>query len=91
MAYMAAVLKDGGKSFCMERIRRGMTIQELAKRSGLSVTVISRMDGEVTKAVRPLSAQKLCVALGMTFDDLFTIQLVARQRSGMRDAMPKNL
>ena len=55
------------------RIYQGMSIRDVAVKAGISVAAVSRMERGAAQSVRPTSAQKLCIALGKEFDDLFVI------------------
>lgn len=51
------------------RVKKGVTIQELAKRAGMSVTTISRLERGVGHA-RMFSVNKIAEALGVEVEDL---------------------
>lgn len=70
----AAIPNKGGIDICKIRIRQGLSVNSLAKKAGLSPAAVSKIERGVSRSIRPLSAQKLCNALGMPFDDLFTIE-----------------
>lgn len=73
-AKVATINSDGG-SICLARIQKGLSIRALANKSGLSVAAVSKIERGATKNIRPLSAQKICSALEVPFDDLFTIKV----------------
>lgn len=77
MARLTASLVNG-QSISKARIEQGMSMSKLALKSGLSVASISKIERGTTQSVRPLSAQKICDAMGIPFDNLFTIETVAR-------------
>lgn len=54
------------------RLRQGLTLRGLGELTGLTERTILRV--EQGKAVRPSTAQKLCIALSCSFDDLFEIR-----------------
>ena len=54
------------------RIRKGLSMNELAKKADLNVAVISRIENELS-IPRPKTALKICDALGVGFDEIFEI------------------
>lgn len=74
MECLTATAKGGGKSICMARIQKGMSMRALATKAGMSVSAISKIERGAVQAVRPLSAHKICSALEVPFDSLFSIQ-----------------
>ena len=70
---LVATATGGGKNICMTRIQKGLSMRALAAKAGISVTAISKMERGTVQSIRPLSAQKICTALEVPFDSLFTI------------------
>lgn len=70
---LVAKAKRGCRSITDERIRRGKSMRELSKLSGLSTAAISSIERGKSSSVRPLSAQKICDGLGVEFDALFEL------------------
>lgn len=54
------------------RIKKGLSLSELANRMGVNASVVARM--EKGQPVRPTTAKKVCAALNETFETLFTIE-----------------
>lgn len=75
MSSKVATINPDGGSICLARIQKGLSIRALANKSGLSVAAVSKIERGATKNIRPLSAQKICSALEVPFDDLFTINV----------------
>lgn len=69
---LVAETKRGCRSITDERIRRGKSMRELSKASGLSTAAISNIE-RGKGPIRPLSAQKICNGLGVEFDALFEL------------------
>lgn len=57
----------------MARIKKGMSMRALAEKAGMSVSAISKIERGAVRSIRPLSAQKICSALDVSFDALFDI------------------
>jgi transcriptional regulator with XRE-family HTH domain len=59
----------------LRRIReeRGLTVEELAERSGISVTTIRAVE-RGTREARGDTVAKLAKPLGLTFDDVWRLQ-----------------
>ena len=70
---LVAEARRGWKSITEERIKRGKSMRELSKLSGLSTAAISSIERGKGSSVRPLSAQKICDGLGVEFDSLFEV------------------
>ena len=60
------------KEFQAIRIKKGLSLSELANQMGVNASVVTRM--EKGQPVRPATAQKVCAALNETFETLFTIE-----------------
>lgn len=73
MECLVATVTGGGKSICMARIQKGMSMRALAEKAGLSVSAVSKIERGAVQSIRPLSAQKICSALEVPFDSLFAI------------------
>ncbi len=69
----AATVVAKGEEIARARIYKGMSINILAERSGLSVSAIYKIENRGGQTVRPLSAQKICSALDVSFETLFDI------------------
>lgn len=54
------------------RIKKGLSITQLAKQMQVKPSVVSRMERGQT--VRPATAHKVCMALNESFETLFTIE-----------------
>lgn len=54
------------------RIKKGLSLSELANRMEVNVSVVSKM--EKGHPVRPATAKKTCAALNETFESLFVIE-----------------
>lgn len=54
------------------RIKKGMSIRALSKNSGLSTATICKAENGNAFPM-PMTAKKICDALGADFDDLFEI------------------
>ena len=54
------------------RVRAGFTQNSLAKASGTSSALISRVESGSTN-LRPSNAIKICRALGVEFDEVFSL------------------
>ena len=73
MACLTAIPVNRGMSICVTRIHKGLSVRALATKAGLSVSAISKIERGAVQSIRPLSAQKICTALEVPFDSLFTI------------------
>lgn len=60
------------KEFQTIRIKKGLSLSELANQMEVNVSVVSKM--EKGRPVRPVTARKACVALNEAFETLFTIE-----------------
>lgn len=60
------------REFQAIRIKKGLSLSELANKMGVNASVVARM--EKGQPVRPATARKVCVALNETFETLFTIE-----------------
>ncbi len=60
------------EDFPIIRIKRGYSLNELARRMGANPSVVYSI--EKGKGVRPATAKKACDALQMSFEDLFIIE-----------------
>lgn len=75
MRARVVTINPDGRSICLTRIQKGLSIRALANKSGLSVAAVSKIEQGATKNIRPLSAKKICSALEVPFDDLFIIKV----------------
>ena len=59
----------------LQRIRegRGLTVEELAKKSGMSVTTIKAVESG-TREARGETVANLAKALGLSFDEVWRLQ-----------------
>ena len=73
MECLAATVTGGGKSICMARIKKGLSMRALAEKAGMSVSAVSKIERGAVQYIRPLSAQKICSALDVPFESLFAI------------------
>lgn len=69
---MSKIIANGQK-ICRIRIHRGLSAKELAKIAGLSEFGLKRIENNCTKNPRPITAKLIADALGVDFDELFTI------------------
>lgn len=60
------------EAFVAERLKNGYTLESLAEKTGLTKETIFRI--ESGRGVRPKNAAKICAALNLAFDDLFSVQ-----------------
>lgn len=60
------------KEFQAIRIKKGLSLSELANKMEVNTSVVTRI--EKGQPVRPATAQKVCAALNETFETLFTIE-----------------
>lgn len=74
MLNLATTVADGGRSISKMRIKQGLSMRALAIKAGLSVSSVSKIERGMVKTIRPLSAQKICTALNVPFDTLFSIE-----------------
>lgn len=63
---------SNSSEICRARMRAGLSIQNLSARSNLSLTTCFLIE-KGNRPVHPGTAAKLCEALGVSFDDVFTI------------------
>jgi len=54
------------------RLKQGLSLRDIAKKTGLTPGVLSKM--EHGRAIMPRSAGKICKALGCDFDSLFDLR-----------------
>lgn len=71
------------KEFAGIRLKKGFSINGLARKMGVSASVVCSM--EKNKSVRPQTAQKACTALGEPFDALFYIRDRRKEHEGIYD------
>ena len=74
MPNLATTVADGGRNISELRIKQGLSMRALAIKAGLSVSSVSKIERGIVKSIRPLSAQKICTALEVPFDTLFSIE-----------------
>jgi transcriptional regulator with XRE-family HTH domain len=55
------------------RLRKGYSLREMAKISGVNFSTISKTEKGVQKRVTPRVARQICEALEASFDDLFIL------------------
>lgn len=60
------------KEFSTVRIKKGLSLSELAKQMKVNISVVSKM--EKGQPVRPATAKKACATLNEPFETLFTIE-----------------
>ena len=60
------------KEFQTIRVKKGLSLSELANQMEVNVSVVSKM--EKGQPVIPTTARKACVALNEAFETLFTIE-----------------
>ena len=60
------------EDFTLTRIKKGFPITGLAKAMKVNPSVTFRV--EKGRSIRPATAKKACVALQMSFEDLFIIE-----------------
>lgn len=56
----------------ISRVKKGMSIRQLAKNAGINPVTISKIENGLSKP-NPSTASKICVALDTDFDQLFEI------------------
>lgn len=61
-------------SNCIEitRMKRGLSLRELGRQAGITAASLSAIERGISKP-RPQTAKRLCDALEMEFDELFTV------------------
>lgn len=67
-----------GNKIALYRMKQGLSLRELSKISGISITTISFIERDLSKP-HPKTAYKLCEALGVTFEDIFLLDNPAKQ------------
>lgn len=60
------------KEFSIIRIKKGLSLTQLAERMQVNPSVVSKMEKQ--QPVRPATAKKACMALNESFETLFTIE-----------------
>ena len=65
------VIIKAKECFSERRVRCGLSLSELASKSGLSKESVLRI--EHGRAVRPGNTKKICAALHTEFDELFDV------------------
>lgn len=60
------------KSFAKLRVKKGLSINQLAKLMEVNQSVVSKMERGLT--IRPATARKACIALNESFETLFVIE-----------------
>lgn len=58
------------------REEKGMSQEELAKKSTVSRTIISELENQKTEVITNITLEKLAVALGKKITDIFFIEEV---------------
>ena len=56
----------------MKRLKKGISMRELARRAGLNIGTISNIESK-NKNIAPKTAKLICDVLEANFDDLFEI------------------
>jgi transcriptional regulator with XRE-family HTH domain len=70
--YGNTVIKAAGNNLRNERLRRGLSLDELADKAGMTKSSLSEIERGISHP-RPRTAKRLCAAFSMDFDELFTI------------------
>ena len=65
-------IKIKGTELTTLRVKKGFSMNDLSKKINCNVGVISRIEND-TVSPRPKTAQKICEALGVEFDEIFEI------------------
>jgi transcriptional regulator with XRE-family HTH domain len=73
------IIKVNVEAFVNERIKKGFSQRSLAKASGLSGALISQIENE-ERNPSPNSANKLCEALNVKFEEIFFTQNVSNSK-----------
>ena len=55
------------------RLKKGYSMRKLSRVADIDVLTVHRIETQKTKYVTPNTANKICNALGVEFDDLFEI------------------
>jgi len=61
-----------GNSIKIKRIKSGMTLTEVAKKGGLCLGTMSKIENGVS-GTRPPNAKKICKILNSEFEELFKL------------------
>lgn len=65
-------IKAKGNQLVEIRIKKGLTVRKLHELSGVNTAVINRTEKGMSSP-NPKTAQRLCKALGVNFDEIFQI------------------
>lgn len=65
-------IRAKGKNLAEARIRKFLTVKELAEMTSVNVAIICRSENGKSSP-NPKAAKAICEALGAEFDDLFEI------------------
>lgn len=74
-----AIIKAKSEDFSRIRVVSGLSLRKMSEKAGISVSAISKIERGVIQAVRPDTAKKICAALDMAFDELFTIETLEKE------------
>lgn len=66
-------MKIGGNQIALMRMKQGLTLRQLGAMADLSASSIAAIEKGVSLP-RPGTAKRLCDALGVAFEDLFSIE-----------------
>ena len=70
----AAMAKHVGELLKTARVAAGLSLRALEKKTGIAASIISQIETGKTKDPGVTRVQKLCLAIGISLDDLFGLR-----------------